>query len=377
MPDLTHLLIAGGGPAALEAVLAVQRLAGERFQITLLNDRDEFVYRPVAVAEPFGLASPERFSLRRIAADRGIELVQAVLRSVDPGGHRVLCADGDVVPYDVLLLALGARAEEAVPGALTFRGPQDSARLRGALEDLDTGAPLRVAFVASPHSAWTLPMYEMALMTARWGAEHDLALEPWVVTYEHQPLGMFGERAAGTVGELLAEAGVRLWTGAFAEAVEDGRLWVGIEGGLPVDLAVALPRLFGPAVRGVPRDEQGFVEVDEHGRVRGVADVYAAGDMTTRPLKQGGLATQQADAAAAAIAAAAGAEVEAQAYRPVLRAMLLTGGRPRYLRHTARDRGLAADDAPWWPPHKIVGRELAPYLTAHPELRLEPVNPTP
>ena len=96
--------------------------------------------------------------------------------------------------------------------------------------------------------------------------------------------------------------------------------------------------------------------------------------MTSRPLKQGGLATQQADVAAAAIAAAAGADVEAPAYRPVLRAMLLTGGRPRYLRRAAR-RGLAGDDAPWWPPHKIAGRELAPYLTAHPELRLEPSNP--
>jgi sulfide:quinone oxidoreductase len=92
--------------------------------------------------------------------------------------------------------------------------------------------------------------------------------------------------------------------------------------------------------------------------------------MTSRPLKQGGLATQQADVAAAAIAAAAGAEVEAERYRPVLRAMLLTGGSPRYLRHRAGDHGQVSDDAPWWPPHKISGRELAPYLTAHPELRL-------
>ena len=138
---------------------------------------------------------------------------------------------------------------------------------------------------------------------------------------------------------------------------------------------MALPRFYGPAIRGLPSDDNGFLEVDQHGRVRGVADVFAAGDMTSRPLKQGGLATQQADAAAAAIAAAAGAEVEARAYRPVLRAMLLTGGRPRYLRHSALDGGLASDDAPWWPPHKIAGRELAPYLTAHPELRLESVKP--
>ena len=108
--------------------------------------------------------------------------------------------------------------------------------------------------------------------------------------------------------------------------------------------------------------------VDEHGRVPGLDDVYAAGDMTTRPLKQGGLATQQADVAAAAIAAAAGAPVEPEAYRPVLRAMLLTGGRPRYLRRApARAAAIAASTRrPWWPPHKIAGRELAPYLDRPP-----------
>jgi sulfide:quinone oxidoreductase len=73
------------------------------------------------------------------------------------------------------------------------------------------------------------------------------------------------------------------------------------------------------------------------------------------------------------IARSAGADVEPQAYRPVLRAMLLTGGRPRYLRHEGGDLGVAAEDSPWWPPHKISGRELAPYLSAHPELLVEPV----
>ena len=275
---------------------------------------------------------------------------------------------GAELGYDTLLLALGARAEEAVPGALTFGGPDDSARLRAALEHLHAGEPLRVAFVAAAGTAWTLPLYELALMTARWADERGLAIEPWVVTWEQRPLIVFGEDAASSVAELLAGAGVRLWTGAFADAVEDGRLWISIEGGLPVDLAVALPRPIGPDIPGVPADAHGFVAVDEYGRVPGAPDVYAAGDMTTRPLKQGGLATQQADVAAAAIAAAAGADVEPEAYRPVLRAMLLTGGPPRYLRHARGDHGIASADAPWWPPHKIAGRELAPYLSAHSEL---------
>jgi sulfide:quinone oxidoreductase len=367
------LLIAGGGPAALEAALAVQRLAGDRVDITLLADRDEFVYRPVSVAEPFGFASAQRFSLPRLAAERGFELVRDSVARVDADHHRVLTRDGGQRSYDTLLLALGARPEEAIPGALTFRGPEDSARLRAALEQLHAGEPLRVAFVAGAETAWTLPLYELALMTAHWADTHGLALEPWLVTWEERPLKLFGDAAAVSVAELLADAGIRLWTGAFAEVVEDGRLWVSLEGGLPIDLVVALPRLVGPAIPGLPADAQGFVPVDGHGRVTGLDDVYAAGDMTARVLKQGGLATQQADAAAAAIAAAAGAAVAPAAYRPVLRAMLLTGDRPRYLHRAPGERSPVTDESPWWPPHKIAGRELAPYLTAHPELLVDSV----
>ena len=116
-------------------------------------------------------------------------------------------------------------------------------------------------------------------------------------------------------------------------------------------------------------------EVDSHGRVRGLDDVYAAGDMTTRPLKQGGLATQQADAAAAAIAAAAGADVEARWLPARCCARCCSPAAGRATCATRRTTaGALTDEAPWWPPHKIAGRELAPYLTAHPELRLEPMT---
>ena len=62
--------------------------------------------------------------------------------------------------------------------------------------------------------------------------------------------------------------------------------------------------------------------MDEHGRVSGIEDVYAAGDATTFPIKQGGLAAQQAVAAAEAIVARHGTDLDPQPFRPVLRGML-------------------------------------------------------
>lgn len=54
------VLIAGAGPAGLEAALAVRELAGDRVTITLLAPEDELAYRPLSVADPFTLAITRR-----------------------------------------------------------------------------------------------------------------------------------------------------------------------------------------------------------------------------------------------------------------------------------------------------------------------------
>ena len=96
--------------------------------------------------------------------------------------------------------------------------------------------------------------------------------------------------------------------------------------------------------------------------------MFAAGDATAFPIKQGGLAAQQADAVAEAIAASVGADIDPQPFRPILRGVLLTGGPARYLRADisggAGDDSTISGEALWWPPDKIAGRYLAPYLSS-------------
>jgi sulfide:quinone oxidoreductase len=93
--------------------------------------------------------------------------------------------------------------------------------------------------------------------------------------------------------------------------------------------------------------------------------VWAAGDTTNFPIKQGGLAAQQADVAAEAIAAEAGADVQPRPFHPVLRGVLLTGRGSQWIRRDLEtDEGDTERHALWWPPTKIAGRYLAPYLTA-------------
>jgi sulfide:quinone oxidoreductase len=360
--DRTHVLIAGGGVAALEAALALRELAGDRLTVTMLAPERHFTYRPLSVGEPFDLGHATRYELDAIGADRGFAVLHDTLAAVEPGDHRVVTGEGDRIPYDTLVLALGARPQIAVAGALPFRGPQDARRIAAGLREL--GTRRRAVFAVPPVPAWTLPVYELALLTARWARERERSLELTIVSPEVRPLEVFGTRAGAEVGALLERAGIAFRGAAAPRDVVDGALELSAAERVPADLAIALPRLDGPAVQGIPCDANGFVDVDEFCRVVGVDDVYAVGDMTSRPIKQGGLAAQQAVTTSTAIAFAVGADVAPQPYAPVLRALLLTGETPRWLRAEGATSELISGDAPWWPAHKIATRYLAPYLGA-------------
>ena len=138
------------------------------------------------------------------------------------------------------------------------------------------------------------------------------------------------------------------------------------EGEVSASRVVALPGLRGRAPMGVPQDADGFIPVDAYGVVQGLPDIYAAGDVTASSIKQGGIATQQADAVASAIAARFGAPVEPEPFRPVLRGMLLTGDGARFMRAEVSggrgERTEVSSEVLWWPEGKIAGRHLSPYL---------------
>jgi len=360
----TRVVIAGGGVAALEAALALRELAEERVIVELLAPEPHFWYRPLSVAEPFELGETHRYELAALAAAAGATCTLGTLEGVDAVRHKAKTSVGEI-PYDVLVVAVGGVPTPAVPGALTFRGPADTERIRTLLAEITVGDVGRVAFAVPWGAVWSLPIYELALMTAAYLGAHQMqGVELSLVTPEEEPLQLFGAAGSEAVAELLDERDITLVCGSHPAEFANGSLQLVPEGQLEVDRVVALPRLRGFRLDGLPQTLSGFIPIDAHARVRGLDDVYAAGDITNFPVKQGGIATQLADVAAEAIAQAAGADLRPEPFRPVLRGLLLTGSQPRYLRHelTGVDEGTASPDLLWWPPAKIVGRYLAPFL---------------
>ncbi len=334
---LPRVLIVGGGVAALEAALALRTLAGERLAIELSSPRGELVYRPFAIGKPYGAIRIFRYDLVALTGRIGAGFRRGGIGSVDLAAREATARDGERIAYDHLLIACGARMLWGVPGAVTYWGVSDEGGFGAVVHKLRSGVLRDVVFTMPAGNGWGLPLYELALFAASVLAKSGIEdARLTVVTPEAAPLDLFGPSAARRMTELLDAQGIDLLVGRTPAGFEDGRLTVDPGEPIEAEAAVSLPRLEGRHIEGLPADPDGFLAVDEHCRVGGATNVYAAGDVTGFPVKQSGIATQQADTAGEAIAVAEGGAFDAAPFFPIL-------------------RGPELDD-------RLAGRYLAPFL---------------
>ena len=199
------IVIAGGGVAGLEALLALRAMARNHARLTLIAPDPDFSYRPLAVAEPFGLGHAHRVPLERFAADADAELVIDAVVGVDDDAREVHLRDGGSRPFEALIAAPGGRAVAGVKGATTWWPGGDAEPYSGLLRDIDEGYAKRIAIVIPPGAVWPLPAYELALMTAGEAeAMGQTDVKITVVTPEREPLTLFGEHASRALAEELA-----------------------------------------------------------------------------------------------------------------------------------------------------------------------------
>lgn len=306
-----NILVLGGGFGGLEAAFYLRMKLEDRANITLVSDKDYFLFKPNTIYIPFGL-DPEKLKvgLERPTHRKKIAFIKDRVREVDPDAKRI-STESRELSYDYLVVATGAdmRPEE-VPGlrenAETIWTPREMLKLRLAFYDLmeeaREGHNKRVLFLVAPNNKCAGPLYELVFMLDSWlrrkkvRANVDLT---WS-TYEQSYIQAFGPRLHDVVTSEFERRVVAGHTGYVAERVEEGE--VRYEGGevLPYDLLVT----FSPYVAEVtyptfPGDDRGFIQTALGSRqVVGYPDVYAVGDAGDFPVKQAFLAFLQADAAA-------------------------------------------------------------------------------
>ncbi|HXF97834.1 MAG TPA: FAD-dependent oxidoreductase [Gaiellaceae bacterium] len=316
MTQTQNIVVLGGGFAGLEAAFLARERLGERARITLVSDRDEFLFKPNTIYIPFG-ADPASLliPLAKPAAKQGIGFVKGVVEGVDPA-RGTAHVSGGVLPWDYLVIATGAgMAPEEVPGlsehAETIWTPAEMAslgeRLRALVEDAKRGARRRILFLVPPNNKCAGPLYEMVFMTETWLRRQGVRdrFELVYTTYEPTFIAAFGPKLHEVVVSEFAARGIEGHTDWRVSAVEAEA--VAYENGERVayDLLVAFPP-YVAALRydGLPADERGFLETELGSRrVRGHERIFAPGDAGDFPVKQAFLAFLQADAVVGHIAA--------------------------------------------------------------------------
>src|SRR4051794_18024230 len=261
-----RVLIAGGGVAGLEAALALRDLADERVAVELLAPGPDFVNRPVTVRNPFASLVTPRLPLDRLV-DLGIATRADGLAEVHADRHEVRTTDGAVLGYDRLIVAVGAHAVPAVPGATHFAGPRDAGAIEDLLRARRADQDRTLTFALPSAVTWPVPFYELALLSADALERHGASRRIRLVTHERRPLALFGPAACDAVARLLQRAGIEVTVATAPRGVFDGALLLASGGLVEAGDVVSVPAWRGRPVAGLEHDESGFVTVDAHARV--------------------------------------------------------------------------------------------------------------
>lgn len=368
-----NVVICGGGIAAAECLLRLRRLAGPRVAITLVAPHEYLSYRPLTVFVPFGGSPATRYPIGKLAASADAHWVRDHAAWVNLPGRTVHTSNGQSLRYDALLLALGGKERKPNPHTALFSDRDGGQTYRGVVEEIGDGTITSLALIEPTGPCWPLPLYEIALLTAKHARDHGLQPQITLITSYPNPLYPFGADIGVTVGHLLETAGITVHLRTNSSVAEAQLIHLepaGID--LHPDRIVTLPTITGPNLRGVPGDAHDrFIPVDDRCRVPDTGGrVFAAGDATDLPVKHGSLAAQQADTAAAGIAHLAEAGPAPGPLHPVLRGTFFTGDAPLYLQaHLIAETSWRAEllTEPNWPLDQLVAAdELAQYLSLLP-----------
>ena len=95
-------------------------------------------------------------------------------------------------------------------------------QLHGLIQDVEGGYVHKLAFISPTPMPWPLPLYELALMTARRAYDMNVDMSITLATPEDAPLAVFGSEASQAVERLLEENGILFIPSAHCETPAAG-----------------------------------------------------------------------------------------------------------------------------------------------------------
>ncbi len=303
------IVVLGAGFGGLEAAFYLRHRLGKRVELTVVSNREQFLFKPNTIYIPFGKSVDElMFPLAPVFERRHIRFVQAQVHGVNPESKVVMSTEGPI-EYDYLIVATGAAMRPSeIPGleehANTIWSPEEMERLGGALRAMVTRVSTsdesaRVLFLVPPNNKCSGPLYELVLMLDTWLRRKGVRgrIDLCYNTYEHGFIQAFGPRLHDHVSQEFAERNINATTDTVIKEVQEGKAIFSDGSTVLFDLLVSFPPyVAAQRYERLPSDDRGFLIVDPGTRqVQGNPDIYAVGDAGDFPVKQAFLALLQAD----------------------------------------------------------------------------------
>ena len=313
------VILGGGVGGTLTANLIVKklrkRIVANEVSITVVDATGQHYYQPGYMYIAMGgervenLRRPERSLL-----DRLVNLVIGEVTAIDDQSQTVSLGDGTILPYDYLVVALGARIvpeeiEHFAEEAHHFYSAQAAAKLRKAL-DAFTGGKVIVGIAGMPYKCPPAPLEVTFLVESEL---RDRGLRDKTEMHYCSPIGRAFtiESVSEMATPILEEKGIELHTFFNVDEIDPGaKLVKSLEGeDLPYDLLILVPPHAGAQLvidAGLASAPGGWLPTDRHTlKVGDRANVFALGDATDLPLsKAGSTAHFEAPVVAEQVAAA-------------------------------------------------------------------------
>jgi 3-phenylpropionate/trans-cinnamate dioxygenase ferredoxin reductase component len=268
-------LIVGGGMTGDAAVKGIRKHDPEG-EITLVGEESHAPYSRPPLSKGLWKGKDEA-SIDRGTAEHNVDLkLGRTIVSLDLDAKRATDDAGDTYDYDKLLLATGGtprRFAGAPEGVIYFRTLDDYHRLRDAGADGRHALVIGGGFIGS----------ELAAALASTGARVTMLFPEPAIGSRLFPVAL-----AEFLNGYYAEQGVEVLPGEHVESVSaNGAFTVATASGKSIEADVVVaglgiePRTELALDAGIPVDNG--IRVDDHGRVAGRDDVFAAGDVARFP----------------------------------------------------------------------------------------------
>ncbi len=270
--DAMRYLLVGGGNTAHAAARGI-REHDPNGAITIVGAEAHPPYKRPPLTKGLWSGGDEAKIWLKTEELGGVDLrLRRRIVSIDPAAHVAVDDQGGEIRYEKLLLATGGRPRELpdAEGVVYFRTLDDYRLLRERAGGGKDVVVIGGGFIGS----------ELAASLVGAGAKVTMVFPEPAIGWRLFPAGL-----AQFVTGYYRDRGVEVLTDETVAGVAGGKVQLGSGHVLDADLVVAglgiVPRTELAEAAGLPVDNG--VVVDEHGRVEGSDDVYAAGDVASFP----------------------------------------------------------------------------------------------